>query len=206
MMRDCDNVEMRDLLPDLLHSRLGPAERDAVERHVASCVDCTAELALLRSAQASLRGAPVVDVVRIVAALPRAGARRRRSRFPDWRMAAGVAAVLLGAVGIRVARQPGASDGQRAGPVAVVNAPAARNPAPATGTAAEPLAAGTPPIEGAPHSARATAPALTPAGGLADLSDHDLELLLGRFDGLTGVPDAEPDAEVAPVTLDEGVS
>ena len=204
MMRDCGNAEMRDLLPELLHTRLGSAERAEVERHVAACADCTAELALLRQAQASMATAPAVDVSRIVAALPRAGARRRSSRVTGWRAAAGIAAVLLGAVSIRVARQ---SDTPVAAPAA--SAAASSRSAPGSTPGADtvtPAVAAVPRAVAGARAARTVAPALTPAGGLADLSDDDLERLLGKFDGLTGVPDTEPDADVSPVTLDEGVS
>lgn len=206
MMRDCENAEMRDLLPDLLHARLGPSERAGVERHVAACDDCAAELALLRQAQASMAMAPVVDVSRIVAALPRAGIRRRPSRMIGWRGAAAIAAVLLGVVSLRVSRQADTPGGEPVAPSGAVSTPtaAASTAGPdavATAVVAEPR-----PVASAPRVTRSPVPALTPAGGLADLSDDDLERLLGKFDGLTGVPDTEPDADMSPVTLDEGVS
>lgn len=210
MMRDCENAEMRDLLPELLHARLGGAERAAVERHVAACEDCAAELALLRRVQSSLARAPAVDVSRIVAALPRAGARRRPSRLTGWRVAAGIAAVLIGAVSIRVARQSGDTAGEvTSGVVASAPAPApsvAVSPATGTGTRPESIAAASRQVVSAPRAARSSAAALTPAGGLSDLSDEQLELLLGQLDGLSGVPDTEPAPAISPVTLDEGVS
>lgn len=70
-MRDCQNAELRDLLPDLAADRLSGLARDRVVAHVARCPACTAEVDLLRRVSHVLRGAaPVLDVGRIVAALP----------------------------------------------------------------------------------------------------------------------------------------
>ena len=52
-MRDCPNVEVRDLLPELLHERLGESDRERVLAHVESCVDCADELSLLRAVAAT---------------------------------------------------------------------------------------------------------------------------------------------------------
>ncbi|MCC6927466.1 MAG: zf-HC2 domain-containing protein [Gemmatimonadaceae bacterium] len=77
-MTDCQNVEVRELLPELLHDALPASERERVEAHVAACELCAAEFALLRDARhamARLR-VPAIDTARIVAALPRTqGAR-----------------------------------------------------------------------------------------------------------------------------------
>jgi len=71
-MRDCQLDEMRDLLPDLAAERLSGAERTRAASHVAACGACAAELELLRAArQAMSRDVPVIDVARIVAALPK---------------------------------------------------------------------------------------------------------------------------------------
>jgi anti-sigma factor RsiW len=65
-MNDCSNVTMREMLPDLLNDRLAAQSRAEVEAHLASCVDCRAELELLRT----VRGAaptPPIDAARIAA-------------------------------------------------------------------------------------------------------------------------------------------
>jgi hypothetical protein len=70
-MSECRNEDLRDLLPDLAAERLASSERARVASHVATCAACTAELELLRAARRVMsRGVPVVDVARIVAALP----------------------------------------------------------------------------------------------------------------------------------------
>ena len=69
-MRDCANVEVRDALPELVHDRLPAAERERVLAHVSACVDCTAEVALLRGARGVIaRAAPAVDAAAIARAV-----------------------------------------------------------------------------------------------------------------------------------------
>src|SRR5258705_6102923 len=79
-MRDCAKVDMRELLPDLLHDLLPAARRVEVESHVAGCADCRAELAILRRVLASAV-APRIEVARIAAAIPAYLA------VPAWRRA-----------------------------------------------------------------------------------------------------------------------
>ena len=62
-MSDCPNDEIRDLLPDLLRDDFAAAERARVEAHLATCVDCTDEVALLRASRRALGvGVPAVNV------------------------------------------------------------------------------------------------------------------------------------------------
>jgi anti-sigma factor RsiW len=113
-MTDCSNVEIRDLLPELLHGALPPAVRARVEAHVATCTNCADELAVLRSARGVLSAGPVpvVDAASIVAALPRPvsaravptarQAPRRSSTF--FRLAAAISFISLGGISVAVAR------------------------------------------------------------------------------------------------------
>ncbi len=96
MMNDCQNVKIREALPELVHGALPEAERVSVQHHVAGCDDCAAELAIIRSVLAS---APTVavDVPGIAAAIPQyrrgsAGFRRGYLQL--------AAACLVGAIGI----------------------------------------------------------------------------------------------------------
>jgi hypothetical protein len=68
-MVDCTRDDIRDLLPDLVHDQLGPAERARVEQHLAECAECAAELKLLRSMRAHAFATPEIDVDRIAAAV-----------------------------------------------------------------------------------------------------------------------------------------
>src|SRR5689334_723978 len=115
-MRECDNADLRDLLPDYARGALSGAERARIEAHLAACEPCRAELALLDHVR-SAHPQPAVDVARIVAALPRPPreraaaepgvisldarrderARRDTARnVTPWRKVAGIAAVLVG--------------------------------------------------------------------------------------------------------------
>jgi hypothetical protein len=66
-MADCTRDDIRDLLPDLVHDQLGPAERARVEQHLAECADCTAELRLIGSLRAGPFATPEMSIDRIVA-------------------------------------------------------------------------------------------------------------------------------------------
>ncbi len=103
-MNDCPNAGMRDQLCDVIHRTLPEAERKRVEDHIATCADCTAEIALLRRASAVLtRRAPAVDTSAIVAALPRPSKRRAPS-FSNWRIAASIAVIAVGAASLSIVR------------------------------------------------------------------------------------------------------
>jgi Putative zinc-finger len=70
-MRDCENVDLREALPDFAADRMTGAARARVAAHIADCADCALEVELLRAARRAMtRDIPSVDVARIVAALP----------------------------------------------------------------------------------------------------------------------------------------
>ncbi|HEY7896965.1 MAG TPA: zf-HC2 domain-containing protein [Gemmatimonadaceae bacterium] len=96
MMNDCQNVEIREVLPELAHGTLAEVERVRVQEHLGACDDCAAELAIIRSV---LESAPVIpiDVTRIGAAIP--PYRRKSSGMKRVYMEL-AAACLIGAVGI----------------------------------------------------------------------------------------------------------
>ena len=60
----CDRA---DLVRDYAFDELGPAEREAMEHHFASCAGCAAELDRLRLTTAALRVLPDVEVPRRIA-------------------------------------------------------------------------------------------------------------------------------------------
>ena len=122
-MNDCPNAEIRDQLCDVVHRTLSDADCQRVEEHIASCPDCAAEIALLHRARAVLsRSAPAVDTSAIVAALPRPHRARQRS-FANWRIAATIAVVAIGAASLSLVRNGG--DGARVdtlGPIVATSA------------------------------------------------------------------------------------
>jgi hypothetical protein len=107
---DCDNVTMRDRLPDLLHDRLAASARADVQAHVNGCAECRAELELLRSVMAGAT-APRVDTSRISAQLrPYRRPSVWASAAHSWplRAAAGIV-LLVGAASVirdRASNQP----------------------------------------------------------------------------------------------------
>ena len=124
MMNDCQDVAMREALPELMLGALPPGDRVRVQRHVDGCDDCRSELAIIRAVHGSSHAAVVevtyADVSRIAAAIP--PYRRQKSRIRKVYLEL-AAACLIGAVGISTfaVRNSGTS----ASPVASHAAPAA---------------------------------------------------------------------------------
>ena len=185
-MIDCGNVEMRELLPEHMHGVLDAPTRARVDAHLAGCEPCRAELALLRQARAAFGRAPRVDVARIARGLPAPGRARPMSasaglgrRSPAlWRVAATIAVFAVGGASVFVAdrlaeRPEGAS---------VV----------ATGETAS------------ARSVQSVQPAgLSFGGGFADLSDAELEQLLGTIEEAAVLPGVEPEPLSPPLAGEE---
>ena len=193
MMRDCENGQIRDQLPALVHGTLGAAEGHAVAAHVAQCNDCQAEVTLLHRVRASL-DAPHIDTARIVAILPlpsevmaRTAHVRHVRHVRRWRMAAAAAIVLAAVVSLASLRQlfdGGSAAGRSA------SAMAARR---SEGQVMPSIV----PDESVPVAL--LAPALVSAspvtiGAARHLSDAHLRLLLKEMDGLKALPCADPEA------------
>lgn len=173
-MNDCPNAGIRDQLCDVVHRSLSDAECRQVEEHIAGCPDCAAEIALIQRARAVLtRNAPPVDTSRIVAALPRPRQARNAS-FANWRIAASIAVIAVGAASLSLARV------QSAGRDAAADS--ARTMAVAS----------------------ADAQTLSFAGRLSALEDADLEQLLADIDEFDGATPVEPRAVLPVPTWDGG--
>ena len=108
-MTDCPNAEMRDQLPDLLHGRLDDTARAVVLAHVGDCIDCQAEMELLKGLRGTMTYALNVNVARVslavieqtrASALPRiqtsVAAHSGRRRWASWRIAAAIAVLAVG--------------------------------------------------------------------------------------------------------------
>lgn len=196
-MPDCPDGEIRDLLPDLVHERLDAEARARIDSHIGDCVDCTAEIALLKRIRASAdsQRLPPVDVGRIVGALPRAGRRKQSwTRSTGLRIAAGVVVLIAGATWMQRARD---------GEVLPVAEPA--------------VVAQTQSVQGSDSvrsvvSTRRTTPARTISvasaarvsldDGFNDLSDGELQSLLAALDSFDAVTAVEPSA-VEPILESE---
>lgn len=198
-MNDCPNADIRDQLPDLLHERLDVSVRAAVMAHVDSCVDCRAELELLRGVHGMLVSrTPRVDVNYIVNALPKRAARPvrlapRRRVWSDWRIAAAVTVMAVGGGSFALLRQgttpmPADSVVAQAPTVDHANAPSRDSSAP------------TAPAVGAADVSVASADdraGLATTAHLSDLNERELQTLLDQIDQLQAVPITEPE----PVTI-----
>ncbi len=195
-MTDCPNAEMRDRLPDLLHERLEASVRAALIAHVEQCDDCRAEMALLRESRIVLspdvRAVDVVAIARVVIdrSRPRTSARARRSPWTDWRIAASIALLVVGAGStallVRSHEQPSR--------VAVADSPlVAPNVAPPAVVPAQPVRAS--------ESSPVASAELSAAAPVSDLSESDLRALMSELDQIDAVPAAEPEQVNVRVSL-----
>ncbi len=207
MMRDCADGNLRDLLPAYVHETLPVAERARVSAHIQGCEDCAAEVELIRATTRAYP-APAVDIRRIAKSLPAAPRQGRtggRSAVRGWLVAAAVGFVVIGAVSVVSLRgvfsaKPIASAG-----------PSAASPA-ESATVAVAKAAPVPdtPAVVAPSTRRAaspgtSAPSISFGGGLGDLTDDQLNTLLGEIDALDALPTVEPETHLIPIIVpDEG--
>ena len=180
-MGDCDNVTIRELLPDYAAGTLDGDARSRVDAHLAGCPLCRDELALLATARRALQRPSSIDTARIgrgVVAATVAGQGRRlptrvpATRWPASRLAASIALAAAGLATFGV-WQTGrvANDSDT---LAAVASPAV--------------------------TARAAA-ALAPVGGLAELDENQLNTLLDDIASLEASPAAEP-ADIVPTFVD----
>ena len=193
-MRDCDNVEIRDRLPDLLHEGLDASTRRGVLAHVADCADCAAELELLGGVRrVAIAATPAVDVERILAVigLPVHGAREAPARGsrPIWGRRVGAVASLALAAGLgaivllreNIVPAPTGSSNVAGAVEQAVVVPGPSGPAPVAPSEA--------PVRTEPPAKRE----LAVGAGLGDVSDGALVALLSEIESLGAQPDVEPD-------------
>ena len=203
-MTDCPNAEMRDRLPDLLHERLETSLRAAVMAHVEQCDDCRAEMTLLREARIVLspemRAVDVVAISRIVIEKTRKPARRsaKRSPWTDWRIAASVALLVVGAGSLALVRRNSETRPQVA-VVADTHAVLPNAALPDTAAAA-PVTPSNTPVE------MAASAELSAAAPVSDLSEGELRALLRDLDQMDAVPSPEPEQANVRVSLPGGGS
>lgn len=192
-MRDCTNVEMRELLPELMHDRL-PADAHArLSAHLATCAECQAELELLRRVRAAVP-APRVDVAGIASRLP---AYRSRGVFGHplrWAIAAGLVAVAGGSA-LLMRRAPVER------PVASASVGV---DSPVTPPAAATVVASRGTTTGATTPRPRTAD-LAVSETLADLSDLELRTLLAEMAKFEAMTSSETDVVVAPAVKRGGL-
>jgi anti-sigma factor RsiW len=209
---------MRELLPERVAELLSPRDAERVDGHVAECEMCAFEVQVLRAARATLRGRATIDVTRIsgaVAAATRAPAsrvpQRQQQSWIGWRAAASIALVAVGATSIAVwngtrGGSPGNEAVTRSSETTAVtalpgNGTVAQGVAPASGSALSSENPGSTVASVAPVAASG----LTAAGGLSDLSDAELESLLGSIGSLDASGFDEPQEVIPAIGGSEGV-
>src|SRR4051812_41419962 len=103
-MSDCSKGEIRDLLAELANGRLDDETQATVRAHLADCGVCADELRLIERTRALLIFAtPRIDTAAIVQRLPGPRVIERRRSF-DWRIAASIAALVVGGGSVAVMR------------------------------------------------------------------------------------------------------
>ncbi|MGI8549081.1 MAG: zf-HC2 domain-containing protein [Gemmatimonadaceae bacterium] len=183
-MNDCQNVLVREALPDLAHGALPESERTRVLMHLDICDDCADELAIIRAVIA-ITITPAVDVAAISAAIPaypvhRDQVHQRRFHVAHLNVAhlRLAAALLVGAAGVSAL----VVEHQRGTVASSVTV--------AAGQAGSSLAG------------QGSGVALV---GTADLSDDNLAQLIQSMAHIDAVPPAEPDP-VMPAVFDGDAS
>src|SRR5688500_11437293 len=177
-MRDCSNVEIREMLPEQAAGSLQGESARRMTAHLDECVDCVEELAVLRSARAVLLRAPAVDVSRIASGV--AQATRARAAAPlraprRWVGLRAAAALLVVAAG--------------ATSVALWNGGSDADPRPSTAAVAQ--------------SAPTASEGLALGGGFADLSDEEIEALMSDIDELDADYVLEPETTLPSLAIGE---
>jgi anti-sigma factor RsiW len=190
-MSDCQDLTIREQLPDFVHGQLDDAARARVEAHLEWCAPCVAELAIVRTL--AVAPAPSLDLERIASAIPAYGQGSRvptpTSRRQPWYrhayvgLAAGLLVAAIGVSGIVVSRRPSAASDTARG--AMVRPGAS-------------VTSGAAPLHSGAVASTSSGVALVSVG---DLSDDDLEQLIRDMDHLEAAPPTEPE----PVTWGGGV-
>jgi anti-sigma factor RsiW len=200
-MTDCPRADVRDLLPDWVHGSLPAPERAEVEAHLAGCDACRAEAALIGAMRRALADdAPRLDAARIADAV-RAGRTAAPRARRGWRAGVGGLALAASLAAVAVLARDGdrrpLSPGE---PPTGTPAAATATPMPAPTTAARESVV-------APGTARGPARAraqLSMGGGVTDLDEEQLEMLLERLDGVVALPDEAPAPVVGTLSEEEG--
>jgi anti-sigma factor RsiW len=201
MMRDCEDGNMRDLLPGYARGTIASADRARVLAHLLTCADCATELELIEAASRAFP-APNLDVSQIIRALPSAPRGSRRPFFATriGQLAAAVGIMAVGAISVLTLR------GYFGGDTTVIvvggrNVAAAdtakRSIVPTNDTAT--VAVAPAPARDSSRSKASGSTGLSFGGGLSDLTDDQLDTLLGELGALDAMPSAEPESHLTPI-------
>ena len=197
MMRDCEDGDMRDLLPDYVHGTLSAAQHARVTAHLNTCADCAAELELIETASRAIH-APKVDIGKIVKALPSAPRSTSRGLGMQrvWQLAAAIAIVALGAFSVITARSIFSNGAKQ---TAAVPKPAPSAVVATIDSPVKPITIDSPSHVSAPATTSKPRGGISFGGGISDLTDDQLNTLLNELDGMQALPSAEPEAHLTPI-------
>ena len=194
-MNECTDSNVREMLPDLLHSTLAPDAKGRVEAHLATCEECREDLEVLRTVKEAAVFAPAIDVDHVVRQIPPyrtivPGTERPAStRIVSWLVAASLAVVVIGGGSLVVARQNSTDL-----PYAIVSDPAPVVPTPTQSITVVPNAS----QPGTTVASASTRPhALALAANVDDLSDGNLVQLMDEMNRFDALPASEPDPVIA---------
>ncbi len=187
-MTSCNEIETREMLPDLLHGSLDASARARVESHVAGCEECREELDVLRTVKAAAIFEPAIDVNRVVGHIapytrivPMVEAPTR-SRVVSWLVAASFLVVLAGGGSLLVVQQK-----DSVAPYASVSPRRPADVAPARVTNPSPGGAAVASV------GQSAAHALALGTGVETLSDNDLRQLMTDMGNFDALPASEPE-------------
>ncbi|MEA2766244.1 MAG: hypothetical protein QOK07_2648 [Gemmatimonadaceae bacterium] len=185
-MSKCTELDIREILPDLLHGTLDAGARERVEAHVASCEECIQELEVLRTVKSAAVFIPAIDAERVVRQIPPyrvivpAAQAPARSRVVSWLVAASLIVVVLGGGSLLMIQKTPAVEPVASvpgGSVTQTDSPGVRS----AGTSNEPAI----PTTAAPH-------ALALASAVDGLSDNNLQQLMNDLNSFDALPVTEP--------------
>ena len=194
-MNNCMETEIQEMLPDLLHGTLAADTRARVEAHVASCEQCTEELAVLRTVKSAAVFAPVINVDQVVRQIPPyqkivpAVERPATTRVVSWLVAATMAIALIGGGSLVLARRDVPPAVVITEPKVSIPSPAAPEPTSVAGSRSQPEPAV---VAVAPHTH-----ALALAADVGGLSDGNLEQLMIEMAQFDALPATEADPVIS---------
>jgi anti-sigma factor RsiW len=194
-------LEIKEMLPDLLHGKLDADARAQVEAHVASCESCAEELDVLRTVKSAAVFIPAIDVDRVVRQIPPyraivpAAKAPARSRLVSWLVAASFVVVVLGGGSLLMIQNK-----PTFGPVAKVDHSAL--PGGASSQTEKPSVTPIVTPEGTSMPTKPTTHALALATGVDALSDNNLRQLMNDMNSFDALPATEPGPVISVDTSD----
>ena len=206
-MNKYTELDIKEMLPDLLHGKLDADARAQVEAHVASCESCAEELEVLRTVKSAAVFIPAIDVDRVVRqiapyrAIVPAREVPARSRAVAWLVAASLVLVVAG--GGSVLLQQRRTEGQ----IRSTYDPGIPAPEQGKDSLGPVVVRGGVPLQSRVNIEPPRTHALALAAGVDGLSDKNLRQLMNDMNSFDALPATEPGPVIsvdAGDSLDQG--